>query len=843
MLSRGAPVGAVCLRCRLRLLRQLKPIRYVASDASNAHLANDLTSDRTDGENVVRDADRDQSSKARGKSRSRRLDIRKRHVSGNRVLNETAASLGSDMLGKPAYAIVMKDGGNLRKRGTLLAPGENESNPNSSATIEALVERQRESPTLREVRSNIEDLRPKIDKVLSEKEFKKLQRLLTDGFLTNQLKDYLKWYETDARRESQEAATDSSSSHEFPWIVERSPWVPLQTEATAVSRSVPTLRGYMSDTDTPKKKLAIILMRRCWGLSIAELQLQLGEMRVKLPTPHFILLMRGTQRFLNTLSKIWLEPGEKIEAIRNEETLRLVTTKPKADSLLNDLDKTLRSVTTKTFPVNLVASEAPDDAVLEELGRITNTHIRKSHTARRLHVSWIELESRAARGLTTLEDMSHVVLRLLLTAPGSPQATFTLLSPTESQEHSGRLIVDATSKEKLGWKDKLSQWARFVHPTRPEMERVANPALPIKDFSLPFEPIERIEPLEENREFFQPTKFVHHPVKWSGVPQTSTVACFGQVLHPYQSANPTPPLSDLLASAERRVFVPTVPHPLHLARFETSDADSSPPLVTAKQTLVLRFWPSPSSNPKSPGKTSPHAGDTPPAPILELRLAASDREVLGIESLRAIRRTHHTDVLLPSSLVDVRFTQTQYETLRAPDNQTLAEYLPLADFLGRGRLDLENGKVEVPKRQRFPIPRRLFASEPSSSSPTPTSPLTGSEHLEACVEEKTDPAELPQSSLGDYELISVSYEFVGLEFHRSATLPYEGHQLTYTSIEAGQGGGRRSEVILEPVELLRSTTPVTEAADEGTLQNNFLECCSRFVAHRSLWSGIRELKR
>jgi hypothetical protein len=87
---------------------------------------------------------------------------------------------------------------------------------------------------------------------------------------------------------------------------------------------------------------------------------------------------------MNSLGKIWLEPGERIEAIRNQKTLRLVTSKSKAESLLKGLDETLKSVTTKTFPVHLVASEMPEDDILEEVGRLTNTHVRKSHTLERV---------------------------------------------------------------------------------------------------------------------------------------------------------------------------------------------------------------------------------------------------------------------------------------------------------------------------------------------------------------------------------------------------------------------------------------------------------------------------
>jgi len=452
--------------------------------------------------------------------------------------------------------------------------------------------------------------------------------------------------------------------------------------------------------------------------------------------------------------------------------------------------------------------------------------------------------------------MAHIVMRLLLTASGSQQrVTQVLVSSFEGRDSKGRLIVDSACREKLGWKDRLTKWARYVFPLAPE-EESAGPSLPIEKFKLPFEPLILPEHLKENIEFFPDSHFPAHPVKWSNASKTSTVAHFGHVLHPYQPNNSETALSDLLLSTQRRVFSPITPSAIHLAQLEATDSDTAP-IIGTKFTLLLRFWPSPSTNPATDnsvpgGKKSAHAGDTPPAPVLELRLAMSDDEVQGVEGLRAIRQIHHTDALLPSSPVDVRFTQTQYEELQAPDRAALALWQPITNFLEPARLDVKNGKLEMPPRQRFPIPIRLITADPSAWG---------------------DSSSLPDELQGEDpdELVSISYEFVGLELHRSATLPFDGHhQLTYTSIEAGQGGGRRAEVTLEPLEMTppasspspsSSTNPgdtSTSSADTSStntsssssssssppdvvdnylLQQKFLEACSEFIANESLWSG------
>ncbi|GAP91348.1 putative rmp1 protein involved in nucleus-mitochondria cross-talk encoded by the rpm1 gene [Rosellinia necatrix] len=846
MITRGAPIGAVCFRCRLRLLRQLTPVRYFGSDAN--HAARDHSDQANDDDDAPRVTDQDRDADT-GPHQNPvkyvrpfiRLALNKRHRSGYRVLDEGAKELGSDMLGKPAYAIIMRDGGNVPKKIIPLDPTDPTREPDDLAgSVEALLESQKIPPTLDEVRSNIEELRPETDKVLPKKEFEKLQRLLTNGFLMAQLKEYLEW----RRSEAQKAAVNTSKDPELPWISKITPWAPLEIQPDAGEGTDLTPQSYIPGPTGKKQRLVLCIMRECWDLSTAEeSQTQLGETRIKVRTREFTLLMRGSQRFMNNVGKNLLGRGEKIEAFRDENTLRLVTTKPKVEQLVANLQDILKNVKTKTFPVLLTGLEAPDPSVLEELGRIANAEVKTSHTLQRIHVTWIELESRVTQRLLALEDVGHIVFRLLLTSFGDQRATSTLLSPVVSKLGPGRLVVDVTSKDKLSWRDRLVQWARYVHPLAPG-ESVADAPLPVEEFELPFEPTRWPETLGGDHQFFRDTKFPQHPVKWSDLPVSSTVAHFGHVLHGYRPSDPALQLSDLLASTDRRAFAPASPHPLHLAQTEQKDADA-PSLITTKSTLVLRFWPSPSSNPVTrPGRSKPvpsHAGDTPPAPILELRIPADNPTLDNIESLRAISRTHHTDVMLPSSPVDVRFTQTQYSTLLATDRETAALWQPIADFLLDAHIDLDNGKAEVKPRQRFPIPRSLFDDRVQPAAASDVDADTDA-NANADAGEPGDSARRKKKSSKDglidsADLQSIPYEFVGMEFHSSVSLPYEGHQLTYTSIEAGRGGGRRAELTLELVESTESAPPPTGAADNSKLKDDFLACCSKLAADRSMWTG------
>ncbi|KAI1813428.1 hypothetical protein GGS20DRAFT_553536 [Poronia punctata] len=846
MIGRVGKPGTVCLSCRLQLIRQLTPVRRFASDSTTSNPAPEEPNDNNDDkESSRKDAPQKDAplrtvitqNESRNTPLMKRLDFRRKHKAGHLVLEESAARLETDMLGKPAYALLMREGGKVRKRRLPTTKPMQEEVPsvsNLAAMMEDLIVSQRIPATFEEVRESVESLRPLTEKTLSEKDFVKLKELVLGSFLTSQLQEYLKWWsKSKVEPSAEKPGIDPETHSKFPWLLGMSPWVPLLNHNGAVNRAGHLLQNYVTGTMTPKEKLAIRLMRECWGLSIAELESQLGETRIKLRDEEFALLMRGSQRFMRNIGKMWLEPPmERIEAIQDDQIFQLFSKKTKVELFLRELDQTLKNVRSKAFPLRLVSPEQPDDATLEELGRLTNTHVTRSPTQRKLNVMWIEAKSRVHE---LLEDPSHIVFRLLLTASGPQPATETLVSTVPPDNSSGRLLVDTTSRDKLGWKDRMMKWARYAFPLTVE-EGYKNEDLPIEKFALPFEP-SHPKMLDVKREVVEPTVYPEHPVTWSNTTRTSTVAHFGHLLHPHQLAEPESLLPTLLSSTQRRVFSPVAPSAIRLAELEETIADPSS-FITNKFTLLLRFWPSPSPSP-NPATTPTGRTDTPPAPVIELRLDISDDEVRGVHSLRAVRRVHHTDVLLPASPVDVRFTQTQYETLQAPDREALALWPPISDFLNHARLDIAKGKVEVCKRQKFPVPHRLIAAQPPPPPTTTTaSPSTSTSTSTSTATSSSVPAETTPPVEGENEFTSIQYEFVGLELHRSASLPYdEHHRLTYTSIEAGQGGGRRAELTLEPVETLPNASTSSEPVNNNILQKTFLDACSSLVANETLWSG------
>ncbi|KAI1212839.1 mitochondrial inner-membrane-bound regulator-domain-containing protein [Annulohypoxylon truncatum] len=812
--------GSICLRCRLHLLRQynqpcqipyriFRPrhptLRRFATESS-APVDHDLSSevnDETPDSKHRSKAGYHGGHKKRGGT-SRRLNTLlkpKRRLSRNRILTEDTQSLDSNMLGKPASVLIMRDGGTYRRKNSIpfhSNDAEDESN-NQSTDIEALLASQRESPVAEEVRKNIDGLKPKTETALSEREFRKLQVSLINGFLNPQLEDYL-----DHNKKSIpfEFKVDAKSTiGKGDWAKYITPWAPLGSQSSIPSEVEPSLYGYVADSATPKERLAVRIMRECWCLSIGELDTGLGEMRVVIQSSEFLLLMRGTQRWMSVMGQIWLDPGEKIEAFQDKKMLRFVTTKPKAAILVKELHDTIKQITSKTFRMSYVSREPIDEAFLEEVGRITNTHVRKKQNSNLLQVTWIELKARAAQGLTCLENLSEVVIRLLLTAfTPQPGRTTSLYVDGVDDEAAGRFVVDTVSKERLGWKDRMSQWVRYVLPLAPEGGRsVAKSTL--RRLALPVEPYTEVPDFDENEEFLPSSRFPAHPTKWAEHHKVSTRAGFGYLLHENSPDASPPPLPDILTANHPRVFAPVAPHPLHLARLEANNDEADHTLIQMKTTVVIHFWPQKKS--KSKQEYSP----TLQAPLLELRLATSGTEVKGVESLRAIKQTQITDVMLPASLVDLRFTQAQYWELEGKPAE-FSNWQPLADFLGPARIDLARGKLDVPPQQKFPIPKRLFNYSDSNLPSTDE-------------DVSTDPN----------ELISTSYTFTGLEIRRSVSMPYEGFRLTYASVDTERTGGHRTEVSLEP-----SETSITEI-DLNKLHDDFLVTCERFARTDAFWSG------
>ncbi|ETS84925.1 hypothetical protein PFICI_02950 [Pestalotiopsis fici W106-1] len=918
MITRGLSSGAICLGCRLRLLGQsVRPNlsqsisqqgrssslyqnqrrRWLASDAPARPDERDEQGNKS-GQNdwsLLEQASRDQANEeqayrdfleqedefpdvrerrpGRRGSRSlprqarrdsdqnsspmmRHLDLRKKVLSGRKILTETSASLGSDMLGKPAYAIVMKDTGKYRAKKRPVGLKKS-AQKDEMKDIEALLDNRRIPATEAEVRQNIDELRPpNSELILRQKNFLKLQTNLEEGFLKEQLQQYILSFQSDPSVEpttTSSVATQKSEEtklkDQYPWISNAVPWMPVDPYggvAVLHDHSSRLLHAYLPPDAGPKTRAAVRIMRECWGLQMEEVANGLGEARIRLQTKHFIPLMRSSQKLLRSITETYLEEGEALETLVPTNEIRIRAPRYKYETLLFEIDALIGKLQSHTFPISHVTSDPTTvtEELLELVGKVTNTHVRLTDTRNRLQVTWIQLSTQYK---PEVETLSHVVFRFLRNALYPDSATRTLhTTNAEIALAAGgtRLIADHSHKEKWAWKDRLSSWARLASPIsapNPEIKRMettsTEPVLP--NFSIPIEQFDytRSRSLEVTAETLnlsssesptaegvaiqESSRFPYQPVRWSDQPKTTTVGKFGHALTMYdKKADSTgtfsnqPGLGDLAARPYN--FSPVVPHPLTMADLSLSPANENDFIPTAS-TIVVRFF----HNHESAFRALPLV-----APPLELRLSLSepsdtrkDPEITGVHSLRVVSSTHHDDVLFPASPVDLRITQTRSVSLQGSPG-ALQDWQPIADFLARSHLDFGAGKLEMAKQQRFQIPLRLFHKAAASNTNT-----NNKEHGQRQEEEAS-----PES------LRSTLYEFAGLELHRSVSVPYpedERFKLVYTSIEAGQGGGRRAELSLEPAS--RAHLPLSTEA--GEYHDDFLRACSRFAQTAKNWSG------
>ncbi|KAK8070864.1 hypothetical protein PG997_011067 [Apiospora hydei] len=929
MISRKISSGAICLGCRLRLLSQTtRPryphalTRYTAAVASRRQTLRWFTSDQPadrptehgqnhDEENQSPD-ETELATRTQNKSfykpdffatdepgndyenrRSRRkpeggafifkrLNTSKIHLSRNRLLTEASENLGSDMLGKPAYAIVMKDQGLYRQKKRSAVPVDTDAatteEQSSQLEIQALLEHQDEPVTPEELVDYIDSFKAA------------LKEATEAGAGTEEVSEN---EHDEIEPESQAADSDEASPQgevdssapvtTYPWIREISPWVRLNSEEVAAG-GLPEdtdrhLHGYVSETAAAKEKLAVRIMRECWGLHIEELMGGLGQVDVVVRKLEFTMLMRGTRRFLKLLNDRFLDRGESMDIFMKKATIRFVSTRPKAETLIHELNVILQNITTRHFPVSLVAGphDLIDEVLLEEVGRISNTYIKQSHSTKRIAVTWLEGRGRKTnQSEYDVEDLRHVVFRLLMSALNPESALLKLYAPEEATPYlEGSLLVDEYNREKWSWKDKLGRWARYIIPPGTEdaaqhfldeQDPLPNPPVQLLLAETPVSlPMEEDAALQITRDVLDGAKVYnkstiadlekakievqtpserhpHQPVRWSPEVHTATSAVFGHVLLdamglPAKALIPEHEQTRADLSSYSRIFSPIVPHPMQLAAIHGGnqpDDQGNKPSFSVEHTILIRFLPAPSPNPAEPNY---------PGPPLELRLALTDSDdpvITGVHSLRAIVETHLHDVMLPSSPVDVRVQQQRVATLQGHP-EDLATWQPLQAFLDRARLDISDGKLEMPAQQRFQIPARLFynAHYPPIST-TLSAKAAAKEHAKREKMGKKLQARMPAKK---NEPISIPYAFMGLELHRAISVPYEGHTLTYTSIEAGQGGGRRAELALSPKPLPSDVSSAEagealEKQEEQPPMSDFLKLVYKTAQTAKFWSGF-----
>lgn len=286
----------------------------------------------------------------------------------------------------------------------------------------------------------------------------------------------------------------------------------------------------------------------------------------------------------------------------------------------------------------------------------------------------------------------------------------------------------------------------------------------------------------------------NEPPQWSPF-RVRTSAVFGHVLHLFQpdwthATNKAVTNTKALTNSPRTIY-PLIPP---VAKMDLKGWIPYAIPSNMDSMVVMRFVPS-----NDIDATSAQQNQTNPAPLLELRMKASTEDIIEIDSLRAVARTQVSDILFPTEAVDVRTTQRLEAELKGAMVDSVEGMGPLVTFLMNSYLAINEGKLLTPPRiTELGLPQWMFRDHHDEFVAHKKS-LSGSAGKFKNKKSQKQEEEHNDEGQGEEEapLRLTSYVFAGLEVHRTLETVYDGWKLAYTSIEAGQGGGRRAELSLE----------------------------------------------
>ncbi|KAK2021369.1 hypothetical protein LX32DRAFT_646498 [Colletotrichum zoysiae] len=561
------------------------------------------------------------------------MDRREHRRVGQRSVYLQSQELDASMLGKKARAIVMREA--RGKKGPRKLLDEEYLAPDFD--IKASIEAETKDFTMEEALANVDGVRP-TDPIVSQSEFEGLLEVLLNGFTVAQLRAYL-------ARENAKARTTpvGEKVSQYSWVKDENPWAPLLK---------PDVVG------SPKERLALTLMTEAWRLSIREMIDGTGFYSAKIKQRIHALLGRDRQR-LDAIRDTYLDEGEDIQL--TNQRLTITATKAKTETILKKLDEAAQLVVTKHVHTPWLSKSDVRSIFLHHLGQLTNTFITFSTKTNTLRISWFK--DGAAEENDTGERLGNVVQRLLYSAFQPEDASVSL--QYYPKDDNGKLTPESTGQEKLPWKDRLTQWSRYVAP----VGRVspAESAFPFKASDVLPHPIQRLKQDPD--------------ATWSKR-YTSTVVSFGKILHRQQDGFNLA----VAAKAKNHVFSPTSPHPTSLNAL--SEALTEVPTQPMQTTLVLGFHRHPSLHDK---EGLPR--------LLKLRLVVPWDLPEGPLSwdacekdLVAVLDQTFTDVAYPSEPVDMRLSQSSLSAM----SPAALDASPFREYTENAKLDLVAGRLRPP---------------------------------------------------------------------------------------------------------------------------------------------------
>ena len=184
------------------------------------------------------------------------------YKSRGRLVSPNQEGLSIDILGKPGFAVVLREREHLEKQREMPKPEPQELDPEGQVDPASYLMAEKDAGVTREeVLLNIHELKPTDSVCLSVADFDALKKTLLDGFTSPQLADYIN-EDRESRRFSGEV---ENRLIETPWVLELQPWTLLTSGATDRDPGA-HLSGYIANARSRKERLAVLVMRECWDV-------------------------------------------------------------------------------------------------------------------------------------------------------------------------------------------------------------------------------------------------------------------------------------------------------------------------------------------------------------------------------------------------------------------------------------------------------------------------------------------------------------------------------------------------------------------------------------------------
>ncbi|KAL2757759.1 hypothetical protein ACRALDRAFT_1068268 [Sodiomyces alcalophilus JCM 7366] len=735
-------------------------------------------------------------------------------------------------------------------------PVEDATGPDLAAELRDSIESSQEKASMEEACQNIEELRPE-NTLLPKNEFWALLETLAEGFTKTQLTYYLST-KTKSRSSSTKTPGPAPASRKTrPWMAHPVVFRPLE------ELELPSKPG--------KDRVAFSLMSRAWGLDVWERVEGLNEIVVSFTDSAWAYLQarHSDGDLAAAIGQGFIQPGESMTANPTTREIRIVARKTAGQAILDHIQDFLESASEENLTLFPRRTKVPianiTESFVRKLGSLTQTALSLDSSGILRVLSWNTTgDQHAANVQNNWESKAHVIWRLLYTAflnvPSAtvvdpsflPKSTRTFASERRANSKTRdplrvRLVPAIGDQERWAWRHRLQSWSRWILPLgrdtvdpkpsyRYRFGRRRH--LAKGTFQAPMSVI-RAAPAMLALPSDSEADKADALSSWSA-PEEKTSVTFGHVLFsrgqglfPLSRALGLSPSQGVLTSSETshrdliRMFSPVVPPPAGLASLDSLATDAP-----AATTLVLRFAAGVDRDEpilemaRDSVRLNPSSV---PSYLLEVHLTVPEQlpqdgrltwDSSPRKHVHAILNRQQHDVTLPDRPVDLRLDRSTISRLPDPDS------IPaIRRFIDASLFDLDQGMLRTPASMC--VPTDALAGLPTmSSSLSPASEPgvspTGGKPQRSPTAQPLDPSPSADET----------FEFIGLEVRRCVTLDYEGHQLRYTSVEAGLHGGRRTELSLHML-------PPAQGTNSRTLhQRRYIDLATRLADDQLvLWLG------